>query len=206
MNYEDLKKEADLLKITPKDIEIKDLKYRTQVFEYENYLKEFKSDRDKYMKKKKSLTKKKISAMVMQLLTGVSSSAISGGLMSSIILSPLGATLLASGTGITGIVLLITNEIINRYHNRYDKLISFINKSIVDYEKILKRSLEDKFIDEREGKELKSLYNFYIDNKTLIKKTTQINHQQIFGEYLNKSNLLKPEHLEYIKNFLTTPK
>ena len=145
------------MKITPKAIEIKDLKYRTQVYEYESYLKEFKSDRDKYTKKEKSLTKKKMSAMVMQILPGVSSSAISGGLMRTVVLKPLGAPLLASGTGLTGIVLLVTNEFINRYHTRYDKLISFINKSIVEYERILQRSLEDKFIDEREGK---SLYNF----------------------------------------------
>ena len=50
----------ELIKITTKDDEIKELKYKTEKHDYENILKSLKIDSDYYKKKYKSLNKKKI--------------------------------------------------------------------------------------------------------------------------------------------------
>jgi len=50
MAYPDLRGEAQALKITPKDVEIKDLKYRSQLYDYENLLKILKDQKSKYLK------------------------------------------------------------------------------------------------------------------------------------------------------------
>ena len=59
MTYPELKQEAHLLKIRPKHVEIKELKYKTEVHDYENILKSLKSHNEYYKKKFKNLNKKK---------------------------------------------------------------------------------------------------------------------------------------------------
>ncbi len=51
--------EADLLAVRQKDLDIKDLKYKTEKHDYENILKSLKSDNEFYKKKYKYLNKKK---------------------------------------------------------------------------------------------------------------------------------------------------
>ena len=59
-NYPDLKNEPELLKIKTRDDEIKELKYQTEKYDYENILKSLKNDKNYYDKKYRSLNKKKI--------------------------------------------------------------------------------------------------------------------------------------------------
>ena len=59
-NYPDLKTDVDLLKIKTRDDEIRNLKYQTEKHDFETILKSLKSDNQYYMKKYKSLNKKKI--------------------------------------------------------------------------------------------------------------------------------------------------
>ena len=70
--YPTLKNEAELLKITTKDDEIKTLKYKTEKHDYENILKSLKNDNEYYKKKYNSLNKKKIYIIVLEILTGSS--------------------------------------------------------------------------------------------------------------------------------------
>ena len=70
--YPTLKNEAELLKITTKDDEIKTLKYKTEKHDYENILKSLKNDNEYYKKKYNSLNKKKIYIIVFEILTGSS--------------------------------------------------------------------------------------------------------------------------------------
>ena len=58
--YPTLKSEAEVLKITTKDDEIKTLKYKTEKHDYENILLSLKVDNDYYKKKYNSIKKKKI--------------------------------------------------------------------------------------------------------------------------------------------------
>ena len=71
--FSELNKEigVDLLKVTTKDDEIKELKYKTEKHDHENILKSLKIDSDYYKKKYKSLNKKKIYITILEVLTGV---------------------------------------------------------------------------------------------------------------------------------------
>ena len=71
--FSELNKEVgvDLLKVTTKDDEIKELKYKTEKHGHENILKSLKIDSDYYKKKYKSLNKKKIYITILEILTGI---------------------------------------------------------------------------------------------------------------------------------------
>ena len=70
-NYPDLKNDINLLKVTTKDDEIKELKYKTEKHDHENILKSLKIDSEYYKKKYKSLNKKKIYITILEILTGI---------------------------------------------------------------------------------------------------------------------------------------
>ena len=57
--YPDLKNEPELLKIKPKDDQLKELQYKTEKHDFDNILKALKIDNEYYKKKYKSLNKKK---------------------------------------------------------------------------------------------------------------------------------------------------
>ena len=48
--YPNLNNEARLLKIKTKDDEVKEIKYKTELYDYENILKALKADNEKYKK------------------------------------------------------------------------------------------------------------------------------------------------------------
>ena len=72
---------------------------------------------------------------------------------------------------------------------RYTKLRDWINAITLFYEKILKQSLIDKKIDEKESLELKKIYNHYLDKREEIMKSTQFKVEDIFGNILNKDTI-----------------
>ena len=73
---------------------------------------------------------------------------------------------------LTSIAILITNEYISKLKIRYTNLRDWINVITLLYEKILKQSMVDKKIDEKEAQELKKIYNHYIDKRSEIMKNT----------------------------------
>ena len=56
---------------------------------------------------------------------------------------------------------------------RNRKLQDYVNITILLYEKTMKKALQDNIIDEKEQKELKDIYQYYLDEKDNIKKSTQ---------------------------------
>jgi len=82
--------------------------------------------------------------MLTEILTRLFSVVGSGTLVTTGVLAPLGGTMIVTSTFLTGVTLMITNEIINRMHNRYNKLLAFLNNLIISYEKTLQKSMEDK--------------------------------------------------------------
>ena len=69
--FPNLKNEdPQLLKITTKDDEIKELKYRTEKHDHENILKSLKIDSECHRKEYKSLNKRKIFMIVSEILIG----------------------------------------------------------------------------------------------------------------------------------------
>ena len=146
-NYPDLKNEPELLKIKTRDDEIKNLKYQTEKYDYENILESLKSDNEYYKNKYKSLNKKKILLIITELLVG-SGSAITSSSFS--LINPSIGIPIASGSALlTSIAILITNEYISKLKIRYTKIKDWLNVTTLLYEKTLKESMIDKKIDQK---------------------------------------------------------
>ena len=88
---------------------------------------------------------------------------------------------------------------------RNRKLQDYINMTILLYEKNKKKALQDNIIDEKEQKELKDIYQYYLDEKDNIKKSTQFDVNKVFkcslGE-LAKKELISEEMITKLNDFL----
>ena len=128
-----------------------------------------------------------------------------------------GITLTATGVGaIAGVPVIATsgllisiavtaiNEYISKLKERYIRLRTFVNKIRVDYEKVLKKSMADKVIDEKEGLELKKIYDFYLNNQKKIMCETKISVEDIFGDMVE--NVISKEQLQKLSSFLAKMK
>ena len=82
---------------------------------------------------------------------------------------------------IASIATLITNEYLSKQKARYIKLRDWINITSLLYEKTLKKSLIDKKIDEKEGEELKQIYNHYLEKRKDIMNSTKFSVEDVFG-------------------------
>ena len=81
---------------------------------------------------------------------------------------------------------------------------TFTNKIGVDYEKALKKSMVGKVIDEKEGLELKKIYEFYLKNQKKIMSETKVSVEDIFGDMVE--NVTSNEQLQKLSSFLATMK
>ena len=203
--YKDVSKdiEAELISVRSKN-EIQDLKYNYMKLNYEGVVKKLIDDEEKYKKKYKSLNTKK----------GIS---IIAGIISGILGVSSGITLTATGVGaIAGVPVIATsgllisiavtanNEYISKLKERYIRLRTFVNKIRVDYEKVLKKSMADKVIDEKEGLELKKIYDFYLNNQKKITSETNVSVEDIFGDMVE--NVINNEQLQKLSSFLARMK
>ena len=203
--YKDVSKdfEAELISVRSKN-EIQDLKYNYMKLNYEGVVKKLMDVEEKYKKKYKSLNTKK----------GIS---IIAGIISGILGVSSGITLTATGVGaIAGVPVKATsgllisiavtaiNEYISKLKERYIRLRIFVNKIRVDYEKVLKKSMADKVIDEKEGLELKKIYDFYLNNQKKIMSETNVSVEDIFGDMVE--NVISNEQLLKVSSFLARMK
>ena len=152
--------EADLISVRKKsDNEIQNLKYNFLKLNYEGVVRKLIDDEEKYKKKYKSLNTKKGASIVAGIITGIL------GVSSGITLTATGVGAIAGVPIITtsGLLILIAVtvviEYISKLKERYIRLRTFVNKIRVDYGKVLKKSMTDKVIDEKEGLELKKIYD-----------------------------------------------
>ena len=178
--YPTLKNEAELLKITTKDDEIKTLKYKTEKHDYENILKSLKNDNEYYKKKYNSLNKKKIYIIVLEILTGSSGVIVGSTLTATGVGASIGVPIAGASAFIASIATLITNEYLSKRKARYTKLRDWINMITLFYEKTLQKSLIDKKIDEKEGEELKQIYNHYLEKRKDIMNSTKFSVEEVF--------------------------
>ena len=197
--YPDLKNEPELLKIKTKDEQLKELQYKTEKHDHENILKSLKNDNEYYKKKYKSLNKKKILLIITEILVG-SGSVIGSSVMS--LINPGAGIIISSSTALlTSIAILITIEYIIKMKIRYTKLRDWIKVNTLLYEKILKESMIDKVINQKEADELKQIYNHYVDKKSEIMKNTQFKVEDIFNDVINKDTISQ-EQIVKLNNFL----
>ena len=200
MTYPNLNNEDPTrLKITTKDDEIKELKYRTERHDYENILKSLKSDNESNKKKYKSLNKKKVLLIITEILVG-SGSAIGTSTMS-LVNPSIGIVLTSSTALLTSIAILITNESLSKIRIRYTKLRDWINVITLLYEKTLKESMIDKKKDEKESEQLKQIYNHYVDKKSEIMKNTSFKVEDAFTNVISKDTI-SPERITKLNIFL----
>ena len=185
--YPDLKNDVELLKIKTKDDQLKELQYKTERHDHENILKSLKSDNEYYKKKYKSLNKKKIMLIIIEILVGAGSAV---GSSSMALINPGAGIVISSSTALlTSIAILITNEYISKLKIRYTKLRDWINVITLLYEKTLKQSMIDKKIDEKEAVQLKQIFNHYVDKKSEIMKNTQFKVEDIFTDVISKDTI-----------------
>ena len=153
--YPNIGNEPVLLKIKTRDDEILNLKYQTEKHDHENILKSLESDNEYYKKKHKSLNKKKVLLIIIEILLG-SGCAITISTMC--LISPsIGIVLTSSTALLTSLAILITNECISNLKLRYEKLRYWINFSKACHEKTTRETMVDKNLDEREALELKKI-------------------------------------------------
>ena len=198
-NYPDLKNEPELLKIKTRDQEFKDLKYQTEKHDFDNILKSLKNDNEYYIKKYKSLNKKKVLLIITEILVG-SGSTIGSSAMSMI--NPGAGIIISSSTALlTSIAILITNEYISKLKIRYTKIKDWINVITLLYEKTLKESMIDKVINQKEADQLKQIYNHYVDKKSEIMKNTSFKVEDVFNDIIHKDTISQ-EQITKLNNFL----
>ena len=63
------------------------------------------------------------------------------------------------------------------------------------------RKLMDKKIDEKEGEELKQIYNHYLEKRKDIMKSTKFSVEEVFGK-MNMSDTINPEQIQKLNTFL----
>ena len=196
--YPNTNNEPELLKIKTKDIQLKELQYKTEKHDHENILKSLKNDNELIKKKYKSLNKKKILLIITEILIG-SGSVIGTSTMG--LRNPSVGIFISSSTALlTSIAILITNEYISKLKIRYTKLRDWINVITLLYEKTIKESMIDKKIDEKEANQLKQIYNHYVDKKSEIMKNTQFKVEDVFGNVISKDSI-SPEQITKLNNF-----
>ena len=108
----------------------------------------------------------------------------------------------AGGTPfLSSISTLITNEYFSKLKIRYIKLKDWINVTTLLYEKVLKESMIDKRIDEKEVEKLRSNYNLFINNQDEIKRSAQFRVEEDFRNIIPKCTF-SPEQITKLNNFL----
>ena len=128
-----------------------------------------------------------------------SGSAIGSSAMS--LINPGAGIIISSSTALlTSIAILITNEYISKLKIRYTKLRGWINVITLLYEKTLKQSIVEKKIDEKEGEQLKLIYNHYIDKRKEIMKSTQFKVEDVLTDVISKDTI-SSEQITKLNNF-----
>ena len=125
-----------------KDVEIKDLKYKTEEYDLEIILKSLKINNEYYKTIYNSVNKKKVLLIISEILLG-SGSAITTSTLS--LINPSIVIVLTSSTALlTSIANLVTTECISKLKIGYTKLRHWINVNTLLYEKTLRTSMVDK--------------------------------------------------------------
>ena len=203
--YKDLNNdiEADLISVRSKN-EIQDLKYNYLKLNYEGVVKKLIDDEEKYKKRYKSLNTKKGISIVAGIISGILGVSSGITLTATGVGAVVGVPVIASSGLLISIAVTVINEYISKLKERYIRLRTFVNKIRVDYEKVLKKSLADKVIDEKEGIELKKIYDYYLNNQKKIMKETKVSVEDIFGSMVE--NVISNEQLQKLTSFLASVK
>ena len=156
-----------------KDNESKEINYKTEKHDYEKFLYSLKIDSEiSYKTKLKNLNKKKLSQIASKILIGTVELVVGSGLIASE-LAPVGIMCASSNTLLSSISSLITHECFSKLKTRCTKIQFWIIVITSLYVKILKQSMVDKRIDEKEALDLKKIYILHLDKRKEMMKSTR---------------------------------
>ena len=153
------------------------------------------------IKRTKKVLKKKLFKIVSEILIGTAGLTVGSSLTISG-LAPVGVMCASSISFLSSISTLITNGYFSKIKIRYANLKDWINVNTLLFEKILKHSMIDKKIDEKEANELtkKNIFNHYLDEKSEILKNTQPRVGDVFGDFLIEASI-SPAEVTKLNNF-----
>ena len=101
---------------------------------------------------------------------------------------------------------MIMNAYVDNVKIRNRKIQDFFILTILLYEKTMKKALQDNIINEQKKRELKEIYQHYLNKKDDIKKSTQFDVKEVFKGSLGeiaKRELISDEIIFKLKDFLT---
>ena len=113
---------------------------------------------------------------------------------------------ISSASFILTIASMIMNAYLDSVKIRNRKIQDFNNLTILLYEKTMKKALQDNKINEQEQRELKDIYQHYLNKKDDIKKSTQFDVKEVFKDSLgemSKKDLLSDELIVKLNDFFT---
>ena len=171
---------------------------------YEGVVKKLIDDEEKFKKKYKAHNTKKGISIVAGIISGILGVSSGITLTATGVGAIAGVSVIASSGLLISIAVTAINEYISKLKERYIRLRTFVNKIRVDYEKVMKKSMADKVIDEKEGIELKQIYNYYLNNQKKIMKETKVSVEDIFGSMVE--NVISNEQLQKLTCFLASVK
>ena len=195
MNLKTIKEKMDLIE--------KQKKFDNQYNQFEIILDELKKDKVKYKKKASKNQKQQIFNKIVGILSGVST--LSGAILTSTVLASIAGIPISSASFVLTIASIIFNSYLDSVKIRNRKLQDYVNMTILLYEKTMKKALQDNIIDEKEQKELKDIYQYYLDEKNNIKKSTQFDVNKVFKNSLGelaKKDLISEEMVAKLNDFL----
>ena len=157
-----------------------------------------------YIKKASKNKKQQIFNKIVGILSGVSK--LTGAILSSSVLASITGIPISSASFILTIASMIMNAYLDSVKIRNRKIQDFINLTILLYEKTMKKDLQDKVINDQEQRELKDIYQNYLNKKDDIKKSNQFDVKEVFKDPLgemSRRDLITDEIIVKLNDFLT---
>ena len=163
----------ELKNIKEKMIEIEhQKKFDNQYDQFAIVLDELKNDKIKYKKKASKNQKQQLINEIVGILSGVST--LTGAILTSTVVASIAGIPISNACFVLTIASMIMNAYLDSVKIRRRKIQDFINLTILLYEKAMKKALQVNIINEQEQKELKDIYQHYLNNKDDIKKINSI--------------------------------
>ena len=205
----------ELTSIKTNDYELKNIKekmneierqkkFDNQYNQFAIILDELKKDKIKYKKKASKNQKQQIFNKIVGILSGVST--LTGAILTSTVLASIAGIPISTASFVLTIASMIMNAYPDSVKTRNRKRQDFINLTILLYEKTMKKALQDNIINEQEQRELKDIYQHYLNKKDDIKKSTQFDVKEVFKDSLGemaKRDLISDEIIVKLNDFLT---
>ena len=205
----------ELTSIKTNDYELKNMKEKMNEIErqkkFDNQYNQFAIILDELKKKKKNYKKKasknqkqQIFNKIVGILSGVST--LTGAILTSTVLASIAGIPISTASFVLTIASMIKNAYLDSVKTRNRKIQDFINLTILLYEKTMKKALQDNIINEQEQRELKDIYQHYLNKKDDVKKSTQFDVKEVFKDSLGemaKRDLISDEIIVKLNDFLT---